>query len=177
MKRVRLDVVFGVAAFLLAGCSGSAVAAEPEGHEGADSRGIATRSSSLRKLPAVSSPRLSRLRSLARVDLETGRWADAYHRLRPNVAEARGDTEYLALLALAAMRLGSYGEALVIYESLAREEPISVRWRVGMALAREQLGLDAAASYREALALSEGFEEIRELLRVKLGESPDADVG
>lgn len=115
------------------------------------------------------SPRLFRLKTLARQDLQARRFQDAYHRLRPNVGEARGDAEYLALLALAAMQVGSYGEALVIYERLAALQPESGGWRVGLGLAREQLGLDAGEAYRQALTLIVP-DPIRELVRERLAE-------
>jgi cytochrome c-type biogenesis protein CcmH/NrfG len=125
----------------------------------------------VRKTEHRGTARLSRYKALARQDLQGGRFADAYYRLRPSVADAHGDTEYLGLLALAAMRMGSYGEAMVIYQRLTRIEPGRRGWYLGLALAREQLGLDATSVYREALMLSDGESEVRTLLRAKLADT------
>jgi tetratricopeptide (TPR) repeat protein len=131
----------------------------------------------IRKTASRGDTHLTRHKSLAREELQAGRFADAYHRLRPNVADARGDGEFLALLALAALRIGSYGEAMVIYEHLAQREPDGGRWHVGLALAREGLGLDATSVYRQALALSDAAGEIRVLLRAKLADETAAGLG
>jgi len=107
-------------------------------------------------------------KSRARDALRGGRFAEAYALLRPRVGEARHDSEYLGLLALAAMRLGSHGEAMVLYQRLAVMEPASGRWRMGVALAQESLGLDASAEYRQALALAEDPDGMRALLAGRL---------
>lgn len=131
----------------------------------------------MRKAESRISGRISRLKTLARQDLRAGRSADAYHRLRPELADARGDSEYLGLLAVAAMRLSSYGEAMVIYERLVQVEPGLARWRMGLALAREQLGLESTSFYREALTLTDGATEIRALLEAKLADSAEESLG
>lgn len=130
-----------------------------------------------RKAASPASSGVARRKTLARDDLEAGRAGDAYHRLRPGVAEADGDPEYLALLALAALHVHRSAEALVIYERLVRVQPEHPRWRIGLALSRERLGLDSADSYREALALSEGASEIRALLESKLADLHPPDLG
>ncbi|MEQ8857033.1 MAG: BTAD domain-containing putative transcriptional regulator [Pseudomonadales bacterium] len=115
-------------------------------------------------------PRLVVEKAEARLALQAGRYAEAYGRLRPSVADARGDSEYLGLLALAAMRTGNNAEALVVYQHLVGLEPETPRWHVGFALAQESLGLDASGVYRDALALSDAGTEVRALLQEKLGE-------
>lgn len=129
----------------------------------------------VRKRPSTgTAPGLSREKVEARRALESGRFAEAYARLRPSVGEARGDVEYLGLLALAAMRTGSPGEAVVIYQHLTAMEPDASRWWVGYALAQESLGLDASGVYREALDLSAAGTEVRALLESKLaGGGPE----
>lgn len=141
------------------------------GEDSADAR------APVHKMASGTAVRVSRDKLLAREDLKVGRFADAYHRLRPDVADARGDTEYLALLALAAMHLGRYGEAAVVYQRLAEVEPGSSRWRVGLGLAREGLGLEATSAYREALTLSGEAGDLRALLQAKLADLAAADLG
>lgn len=125
------------------------------------------------KTPAARFARFDADKSRARDALRGGRFAAAYALLRPRVGEARHDSEYLGLLALAAMRLGSHGEALVLYQRLAAIEPASGRWRMGLALAQESLGLDASREYRQALALADDADGIRRLL---VGRLADEDV-
>jgi hypothetical protein len=112
-------------------------------------------------------------KSRARDALRDGRFSEAYALLRPQVSEGRHDSEYLGLLALAAMRLGGHGEAMVLYQRLAALEPASSRWRMGLALAQEGLGLDPSSEYRLALALADDADGVRALLAGRLA---DADV-
>ena len=120
------------------------------------------------KQTPVEIDRFSADKSRAREALRGGRFTEAYGLLRPRVGEARQDSEYLGLLALAAMRLGSHGEAMVLYQRLAALEPGSGRWRMGLALAQEGLGLDASSEYRQALALAEDPDGMRTLLAGRL---------
>lgn len=130
-------------------------------------------------VPAEAAP-LSRelvaAKSAARRDLKQGRFFAAYQGLRPRVSEARNDVEFLGLLALAALRAGSHGEAMVLYQRLAGLQPDNGRWRAGLALSQEHLGLDATPEFREALARAEdsGAQGIGELLRTRLDSG---DVG
>ncbi len=131
----------------------------------------------VRKRPAASvSLRHHRDKAEARRALQSGRFAEAYARLRPAVGDARGDTEFLGLLGLAAMRTGNPAEAVVIYQHLSAMEPDTPRWRVGFALAQESLGLDASGVYREALALSDAGSEVRALLQMRLDGGGPAGV-
>lgn len=100
----------------------------------------AVASGTMRKVPtapsaATPSPRWVALKAQARSDIGAGRFGAAYAKLRPQVASARQDTEYLGLLALAALRLGHQQEAEVLYRHLATLEPGSGRWRTGLAAA------------------------------------------
>ncbi|MDZ7670261.1 MAG: tetratricopeptide repeat protein [Gammaproteobacteria bacterium] len=131
----------------------------------------------VRKTPSTGSHYLAMEKSAARRALESGRFAEAYARLRPRVTEARHDVEYLGLLAIAAMRTGSHGEAMVLYQRLTALQPDSGRWRTGLAMSQERLGLDAAGVFREALARSDGSGAIGAALREKLADHADGDVG
>jgi Flp pilus assembly protein TadD len=168
-----LLLAWTIGAALIVGCFQRADAMEGELRleQGEPSPRVEAPATRVRKSEHRGTARLSRYKALARQDLQGGRFADAYHRLRPSVADAHGDSEYLGLLALAAMRMGSYGEAMVIYQRLTGMEPGRRGWYVGLALAREQLGLDATSVYREALMLSDGESEIRALLRAKLADT------
>lgn len=106
---------------------------------------------------------LQREKAAARTALRAGRFAQAYALLRPAVAGAGRDAEYLGLLALAAVRIGSDGEALVLYRHLVGLEPERGRWRAGLALAQQRLGLEpdgpaaaALAAWREASGIDDG---------------------
>jgi len=131
----------------------------------------------VRKTPSSGSRHLAVEKSAARRALESGRFAEAYAHLRPRVSEARRDVEYLGLLAVAAMRTGSHGEAMVLYQRLTALQPDSGRWRTGLALSQERLGLDADGVFREALARSDGSGAIGTALRERLADRADGDVG
>jgi len=79
-------------------------------------------------------------KSLARNALVAGEYQAAYLELRPLVSQARNDSEFLGLLALAALRVGNAREAVLLYERLIALEPDVGRWRAGLALARERIG-------------------------------------
>jgi len=120
------------------------------------------------KAPVARLARFWPEKARARDALRGGRFSEAYALLRPRVAEARHDSEYLGLLALAALRIGSPGEAMVLYQRLAAIEPDSGRWHMGLALAQESLGLDATEEYRQALALADDADGMRSLLSAHL---------
>ena len=110
-------------------------------------------------VPASAAPReiagtdgLRREKAAARAALRGGRFAEAYALLRPAVAEAGWDAEFLGLLALAAVRVGSDGEALVLYRHLADLQPDRSRWRMGLALVQQRLGLESEGPAAAALA-------------------------
>ena len=71
----------------------------------------------------------------ARAAMAEGRFAEAYQQLRPGVADARDDVEYLALLALAALHIEAADEAAVLYLHLVELQPAEARWRAGLDLA------------------------------------------
>lgn len=131
----------------------------------------------VRKTPSSGSRHLALEKSAARRALESGRFAEAYAHLRPRVTEARRDVEYLGLLAVAAMRTGSHGEAMVLYQRLTALQPDSGRWRTGLALSQDRLGLNADGVFREALARSDGSGAIGTALRERLADLSDGDVG
>lgn len=162
---------------LLLGC-GLAVAGEPALPDvpAPAAAAVTEASPGAFKVPSQSPTHLARDKALARMDLATGRFGDAYYRLRPQVAGAGGDVEYLGLLALAALRSGHGGEALVIYQRLTELQPERGGWHIGLALAREHLGLNPTGDYREALALTDAAE-IRRLLQQKLALHGEPDVG
>ena len=123
------------------------------------------------KTPVARFARFGSDKSRARDALRDGRFSEAYALLRPRVSDARHDSEYLGLLALAAMRLGGHGEAMVLYQRLAALEPASSRWRMGLALAQEGLGLDPSSEYRLALALADDTDGVRALLAGRLADA------
>jgi Flp pilus assembly protein TadD len=124
--------------------------------------------SGVRKTPVTVGRALSLDKSRARRALTEGLVHDAYAALRPLVAAGRNDAEFLGLLALAALRVGLDDEALVIYRRLSGLEPDSGRWRTGLALAQERLGLDATDLYVEALARSEPAGALQHALLTRL---------
>lgn len=125
----------------------------------------------VRKTPVGFSRSLANDKAAARRSLAEGRVFEAYHRLRPQVSVGRHDTEFLGLLALSALHTGSHGEAMIVYRRLAGLEPEVGRWRTGLALAQEGLGLDATGEYRQALALTDGSGELEQALVARLGEA------
>ena len=125
------------------------VAAAPDWKTPAVGAGAGLRPASERE---VDRDRLQRDKAAARTALRAGRFAEAYALLRPVVAEACRDAEFLGLLALAAVRIGSDGEALVLYRHLADLEPERRRWRLGLALAQQRLGLEPDGPAAAALA-------------------------
>jgi hypothetical protein len=110
----------------------------------------------LKETGYVGEDRLRGEKAAGRMALRAGRYAEAYGRLRPVVAEAGRDAEFLGLLALAAVHVGSHGEALVLYRHLANLEPERGRWRAGLALAQQRLGLEPDEPGAAALAALNG---------------------
>ncbi len=97
-------------------------------------------SGTMRKVPvapadAAPSGRWMAAKARARSELRAGRFGAAYALLRPQVGTARRDSEYLGLLALAALHLGHREEAAVLYRHLAALEPAVERWHTGLAAA------------------------------------------
>lgn len=100
--------------------------------------------------------RLPSRKTLARQALGSGQAARAYELLRPGVAAARNDSEYLGLLALAALQVGSGEEAVVLYRRLLTLEPDNERWPAGLAFAGRRLEKPDDAAPNEALATAGG---------------------
>ena len=100
-----------------------------------------------------------------------GRADIAYATLIGGVVEGSGDSGYLGLLAVAALKIMRPGEAQVIYQKLVELEPEQGKWWAGLALSNEQLGLDSAPAYRELLALTGATLPLRELAfsRLRVG--------
>ncbi len=105
----------------------------------------------------------------ARREIENGRISHAFRLLRASVDQGRNDPEYLGLLAVSALRSGNAAEASVVYERLLEMQPESERWWAGLALAREQQGMDATPVFQRMLALSEENTALKRLVRQKIG--------
>ena len=72
---------------------------------------------------------------------------------------------------MSALALRKADEAHLIYQRLVVMEPDNEQWWTGLAIAREQLGLSAAADYQRALALSGDDSPAAELARSRLQET------
>lgn len=127
------------------------------------------RSARLVKRPAAL--RLNLIKSQARKALQERAAQRAYQLLMEELDRGAEDTEFLGLLAVSALALGKADEARLIYQRLVVLEPDNDQWWTGLAIAREQLGLSAAADYQRALALSGGDTATAELARSRLQET------
>ena len=123
----------------------------------------------VRKTRPSANLELADLKQNARSEIENGRISHAFRLLRASVDQGRNDPEYLGLLAVSALRTGNAAEAGVVYERLLEMQPESERWWAGLALAREQQGMDATPVFQRMLALSEENTALKRLVRQKIG--------
>ena len=98
--------------------------------------------------------KLKTTKQLARSALAQRTPGIAYDVLMIELDAGAADPEYLGLLAVAALGSHREREAYLIYERLVVLEPDNEQWRVGLAISRDQIGLDAVADYERALAIS-----------------------
>lgn len=104
----------------------------------------------------------------ARRAIEAGNRSYAYRLLIAEAAGGAGDTEYLGLLAIAALSSGKAAESLLVYQRLLEFEPEDERWWAGLALSREYLGMNATADYQEVLARGGADSPVLELAQSRL---------
>lgn len=97
----------------------------------------------------------------ARSALERRDSAQAYEILMGDIALGRFDTEYLGLLAVAAIHQGLAAEAQVVYERLTLMQPDNHRWWAGLAVARQSQGLDSQHAIEQVLALADEGSDLR----------------
>ncbi len=112
--------------------------------------------------------KLKTTKQLARSALAQRTPGIAYDVLMIELDAGAADPEYLGLLAVAALGSHRAREAYLIYEHLVVLEPDSEQWRVGLAISRDQIGLDAVADYERALAISEDDSALSQLARSRL---------
>jgi hypothetical protein len=118
-----------------------------------------------------STGRLSSTKQRAREALTQRLPAAAYELLMIELEAGAADTEYLGLLAVAALSSQKAREAHLIYERLVACEPENEQWWAGLAISRDQLGLDATGDYERALAISEQDSALSQLARARLQET------
>ena len=99
----------------------------------------------------------------ARVALKSERSPQAYALLMRYVDKSSDDTEYLGLLAVAALQQQLFAEAHVIYRRLVQLDSGNDRWWAGLALAEDRLGLNPKHAYEQVLKLADDASRLRQL--------------